>query len=66
MVEAADGFAGGRLDEYLDEGQTSRIDELAIEVHASLEAIENLSRSGAAEDPFGFLLELKRSPLLEF
>lgn len=59
------GFAGGRLSEYLDEDQLARIDEIAAEVHAALARIEELA-AGRQADPYEFLLELKREPLIAF
>lgn len=63
----AGGFAGGRLTEYLDEGQKERLDSLAQEVYGALGRIEGLAKEGAAgKAPFDFLLELKRAPLLAY
>lgn len=61
----AEGFTGGRLEEYLDDGQKARIDEIAREVHAALRQIEAQSREDAA-DPFEFLLALKREPIIGY
>lgn len=61
----AQGFAGGRLSEYLGDEQLVRIDEIAIEVHAALEQVEQRA-CGRADDPFDFLLELKRSPFVAY
>ena len=63
---SADGFAEGRLVEYLDDGQKARIDEVAAEVHDACARIERMSGSAEAADPFAFLLDLKRAPLLAF
>ena len=61
------GYADGRLAEYLDESQEARIDEVATEVHAALSGIEALTaENGAVVDPFDFLLQLKRQPLLRY
>lgn len=62
------GYAGGRLEEYLDEEQLGRIDACAREVYGALVEVEKLSRErdGALEEPFEFLLELKRDPLISF
>ena len=61
------GYADGRLAEYLDESQEARIDEVATEVHAALNDIEALTaENGAVVDPFDFLLQLKRQPLLRY
>ncbi|MDO4400196.1 MAG: hypothetical protein Q4D27_04525 [Coriobacteriia bacterium] len=62
----ANGFAGGRLSEYLDEAQSARIDAVAAEVHAALQQIENTAGPVEAADPFGFLLRLKESPLVAY
>ena len=61
----AEGFTGGRLEEYLDDDQKVRIDEIAREVYAALGQIEAQSREDAA-DPFEFLLDLKRKPIIRY
>jgi len=61
-----DGFVGGRLSEYLDEGQLGRIDDVAVEVHAALQRIGALCGSAEAADPFSFLLRLKRDPHVSY
>lgn len=58
------GFFGGRLEEYLDAGQRQDIDVLAQKVYAALMQIQELSHEQG--DPFEFLLELKRAPLIDF
>lgn len=58
------GFSGGRLEEYLDEEQSVHIDTIAAEVHGACLRIGELCRPAEASDPFGFLLRLKRAPLL--
>ena len=63
---SAAGYEGGRLEEYLAEDQKARIEEVAVEVWQSLVAIEERADDAAARDPFGFLLELKREPLLGY
>lgn len=63
---APDGFAGGRLSEYLDDGQLARVDEVAARTHAALGRIEAMCGDEEAADPFGFLLRLKASPLLDY
>ena len=63
---AESGFTGGRLAEYLDEEQTARIDEIAAEVHAACVRIEEMSGPDEAADPFAFLLDLKRKPLISY
>lgn len=60
------GYAGGRLAEYLSDAQQERIDEVACEVHAAIEELEALSRNRTADDPFDFLLQLKRAPLVSY
>ena len=60
----AEGYAGGRLEEYLDEDQRDRIGEVAAEVWQSLVAIEERVDEEAARSPFDFLLDLKRNPLV--
>lgn len=62
-----DGYAGGRLIEYLDDGQKERVDEIAREVGAAMARIETMARDQKADtDPFGFLLDLKRNPMVEY
>ena len=63
---SADGFTEGRLTEYLDDEQKARIDEVAAEVHDACVRIERMSGPAEAADPFVFLLDLKRAPLLAF
>ena len=60
------GFSGGRLAEYLDEDQTARIDEVAAEVYGACTHIEQMIGPSEVADPFSFLLDLKRSPLLSY
>lgn len=90
------GFTGGRLEEYLNEEQMARIDEIAAELYDVCGRIEQMcgtdresksdwavdpghtsesvpvSESGQvvgpseASDPFSFLMELKRSPLIPY
>ena len=62
----AEGFAGGRLSEYLDEAQLSRIDAIAAEVYGALEKNEARTVCEPPKDPFDFLLDLKRDPLIGF
>ncbi len=63
---SADGFVGGRLEEYLDESQKARINEISSEVYASLLSIEALCGAAQVAAPFDFLLSLKKSPLLQY
>jgi hypothetical protein len=61
------GYVGGRLAEYLDEGQLATIDKVAVEVHAAALSVEEMARAcDVRSDPFGFLLDLKREPLLAY
>ena len=60
------GFSGGRLAEYLDEGQMERIDEIAIEMFNACGRIRQLAGIAEAANPFSFLLDLKRMPLLSY
>lgn len=60
------GFSDGRLEEYLDEGQKARIDEVAIEVCGACERIGQMCGVAEANEPFAFLLNLKRTPLIEY
>lgn len=61
-----DGFAGGRLSEYLSEEQLARINEVAREVYAALVRLEELSHEANLADPFAWLLELKRAQLVAY
>ena len=63
---APDGYAGGRLAEYLSDEQAQRIDEVAAEVFAACEQIEQACGQTQASEPFTFLLDLKRAPLLAY
>lgn len=60
------GFAGGRLSEYLVDGQLERIDDIATEVHTTLGLINSMCGEEQESDPFGFLVRLKGSPLFRF
>ena len=61
------GYCGGRFAEYLNEDQLAGIDGLACEVYAATEAIEKMAHErNAAANPFDFLLELKREPLVSY
>ena len=60
------GFAGGRLSEYLNEEQLKRIDEVSAEVWAALTRVEQQADERAVAHPFDFLLNLKRNPLLSY
>lgn len=63
---APDGYAGGRLAEYLSDEQAQRIDEVAAEVFAACAQIEQACGQTQASEPFTFLLDLKRAPLLAY
>ena len=63
------GFAGGRLDEYLDDEQKTRIDEISREVYAALVKVQELTVERDVPQslkPFDFLLELKRDPIVNY
>jgi len=60
------GFAGGRLAEYLSDGQEEDLDSISLEIWESLARIETLSHDQAPIDPFDFLLDLKRNPLVAY
>ena len=61
------GYVGGRLIEYLDDGQRERVGEIAREVGAATANIATMACAEKANaDPFGFLLDLKRKPLIEY
>lgn len=57
-------FVGGRLAEYLTEEQSARIDEIAVQVYQACLKIEEHCRPREAGEPFTFLIDLKRSPLV--
>lgn len=59
-----DGFVGGRLAEYLTEEQSARIDEIAVQVYQACLKIEEQCGPREVEEPFAFLIDLKRSPLV--
>ncbi len=63
-----DGYAGGRLVEYLTEEQQERVDVIAREVYAVMSQVEQMTHEQGvgADDPFNFLLELKRNPLIDY
>ena len=63
---SSEGYVDGRLSEYLDEDQQARVDVIATEVYAAIGQIESLVSQGTAADPFDFLLDLKRKPLLGY
>lgn len=63
---APDGYAGGRLAEYLSDEQAQCIDEVAAEVFAACAKIEQACGQTKASEPFTFLLDLKRAPLLAY
>lgn len=60
------GFAGGRLTEYLDDEQKTRLAVINDEVYAALTTIEKSVRAKRATSPFDFLLDLKRNPLVTY
>ena len=61
-----EGFSDGRLVEYLNDEQKARIDDVAVEVYGACARIEQMSGPTEAADPFAFLLDLKRAPLLAY
>lgn len=61
-----EGYSSGRLAEYLDDGQLSRIDAIAAEVFGACAHIEQMCGSDEVAEPFAFLLDLKRAPLLTY
>ena len=61
-----EGFAGGRLSEYLSPEQLDNIDAISAEVYGALEKIEARTACEPPEDPFAFLLDLKRDPLIGY
>jgi hypothetical protein len=60
------GYDGGRLVEYLDDEQKGNIDGIAADVHAALVRVAELADNRTVADPFEFLLDLKRSPIIGF
>ena len=61
-----DGFNGGRLSEYLSEEQQECIDTISAEVFSALQKIEARTVCEPPDDPFAFLLDLKRDPLIGY
>ena len=62
----ANGYTGGRLQEYVGDEQRTRLNDIAQEIWTSMQHIEEQSRNVAPRDAFDFLLELKRHPLIAF
>ncbi|MBQ9059330.1 MAG: hypothetical protein IJ125_09120 [Atopobiaceae bacterium] len=60
------GYVGGRLAEYLDEEQTTRIDEISREVYAACMQVDELCGDAEKSQPFEFLLDLKRKPIIRY
>lgn len=60
------GYAGGRLEEYLSDEQMPDIERIAVELYAALERIPALWEASGTSDPFEFLLQLKREPLVKY
>ena len=60
------GYVGGRLPEYLNEEQLTRIGNIAAEVYGTLVRLEGLSHEEEASNPFEWLLALKREPLIGY
>lgn len=61
-----DGFAGGRLFEYLNDDQKARADEVSTEVYGALQRVGELCGDEQVGDPFCFLLSLKRDPIIKY
>lgn len=61
-----DGYAGGRLEEYLDESQRADIDRIAVELFGALGRIPAIWEDAGKPDSFDFLLQLKRDPLVRY
>ena len=59
-------FVGGRLEEYLNDEQTARIDEIAVAVHDACARVEKACGPNQVADPFEYLLDLKRTPLIPY
>ena len=60
------GYAGGRLEEYLDKERRDRIDSAAEEAYAAQLRVAEMVSADDLAHPFDFLLALKRKPLLSF
>lgn len=61
------GYYGGRLAEYVDGQKQNDMDAVAHDAYAAILRIGNMAREhNAAADPFGFLLDLKRNPLVGY
>lgn len=59
-------YVGGRLEEYLSEGQLASIESVAADVTRACEGIERRAAGVDAQDSFDLLLDLKREPLLAY
>ena len=62
----ADGYAGGRLEEYLAADQRGDIERIAVELHAALNRVPAAWEAAGKPDPFDFLLQLKREPMVNY
>lgn len=61
------GYEGGRLAEYLSDAQLLHANKISRELFAVLQRIEEQAqRCKSASDPFAFLLDLKRHPLVAY
>ena len=62
----ADGYAGGRIVEYLSDDQVAGIDVLSREVHDACGRIRQIAGPEELAHPFDFLLDLKRNPFIAY
>jgi len=60
------GYVGGRLEEYLDDEQCARIDEVARQVHACCAEIAKRTAGADPASCFELTLDLKRAHLLTY
>ena len=61
-----DGYAGGRITEYLNDDQMGCIDEMAREIADACAQIQASCTPEDCASPFDYLLRLKRTPLLQY
>ncbi len=59
-------YVHGRLEEYLDERDKTRIDQIAHEVSDVCEDIADLAQDIGPDDSYDLVLKLKREPLLRY
>ena len=55
-----DGYASGRLAEYVDDQDSSRMDKIAVDVYESIRWVASYIGNEHVSEPFELLLDLKR------